>query len=154
MRYMIPATISEIFLITLAINRIQKRSLQKLLGVSICIMLITYSFWYAQFHKKNDMRSVLAQINTLQNKQDIIVVDDALLIYEAMYYNKSNTPVYWYNPDHGSFPWYIVDYIVDKNQIISELPPYPARAFLIHLNGSYEIVYNAPITVIKNKDVK
>ena len=154
MRYMIPATVSEIFLITAALSTIKKTIVQKIIGTIICMFLIGFSVWYAPYHKKNDTKSVLRQINTLQRKQDVIFVDDALLVYEAMYYNKSNSLIYWYNPDHSSFPWYIGDYIVEKNQIISELPPYPYRAFLIHLNGSYEIVYNAPISIKKQIPAK
>ncbi len=146
MRYMIPATVAEVFLITAAIASIKNQTIQKIIGTLLCTFLVGFSFWFAPNHKKPDIRSVMAEINTLQRKQDAIFVDDALILYEAMYYNTSPTPIYWYNPNRYSFPWYIGDFILQKGQNIAEIPPYPYRAFLIHLNGTYEIVYNAPIT--------
>lgn len=154
MRYMIPATVSEIFLIAIAMSHIKNFTLQKIIGSCICLSLVWFSIWFAPNHKKIDIKSVVSEINALQKTQDVIFVDDALILYETMYYNKSSSPIYWYNPDNSSFPWYIGDYIVEKNQIISDIPPYPYRAFLIHLNGTYEIVYNAPISLKKSLPAK
>ncbi len=146
MRYMIPSTIAQIMLIGIALHAISNRLLQKFVGASMLCFVIGFSIWNTQHHKKIDMRNILAQINALQRERDVILVDDALILYETMYYNSSNSPVYWYNPRGDAFPWYIGDHIITESQIVKDVPPYPQRGFLIHLDGTYSIVYNAPIS--------
>lgn len=147
MRYMIPSTIAEIALITIALHSIENRLIQKVAGVGMLCFVIGFSAWNTQYHRKLDMRNTLAQINALQREHDVILVDDARMLYESMYYNTSNSPVYWYNPRGDAFPWYIGDHIINESQIVKDVPPYPQRAFLIHLDGTYKIVYNAPIPI-------
>ncbi len=146
MRYMIPSTVAEIFLIVAAISHIKDTTIQKIIGASVLCFLVGFTYWFTPYHKKIPMRETLQQINTLQRKRDYILVEDAMSLYESMYYNTSKSQIYWYNPKGDSFPWYIGDYIIHSSQIIKELPQYPYRAFLIHLDGSYEIVYDMPIS--------
>ncbi len=146
MRYLIPSTIAEIFLIAIFIQGIHHHVFKKIVAVAILVTTCSFSIWYAPYHKKIDMKNTLRQINALQSASDVIMVDDALIIYEAMYYNTSNSSVYWYNPNNYSFPWYIGDYIIRSSQIVREFPEYPKRAFFIHQNGNYEIMYRTPIS--------
>jgi uncharacterized membrane protein len=147
MRYMIPSTIAEIVLIVIALQVIPNRMMQKVVAAVLLCFVIGFSAWNTKYHKKIDMRNTIAQINALQRENDVILVDDALMLYESMYYNTSKSPVYWYNPRGDAFPWYIGDYVITSSQIVKDVPPYPQRGFLIHLDGTYKIVYNAPISV-------
>lgn len=147
MRYMIPSTIAEIVLITIALYGIPNRVIQKVIAVAMLCFIMGFSAWNTPYHRKIDMRNTLAQINALQREHDVILVDDARLLYESMYYNTSKSPVYWYNPRGDAFPWYIGDHIMSESQTAKDFPPYPARAFLIHLDGTYNIAYNAPISI-------
>lgn len=144
-RYIIPSTIAEVFLVIFALEAISNKVLQKILGGVALISLLLFNMWYPDQHAKLDIRNTIKQINILKNPQDVILADSSLIFFESIYYSKDRSNVYLYNPAGEPFPWYVGDAIVSSSQFVKDIPPYPTRAFVVHVDGSYEIVYNTAL---------
>lgn len=145
-RYVIPVTIAEVFLITLTIEKIRNHALQIAAAAIAFLFIIGFNIWYPQEHPKLDSRSTILQINALMGKNDIVLVDNPLIYFESKYYSKDETKVFFYDPNNVPFPWYVGDIIVPPSEIVKTIPVYPNRAFLVHGDASYEIVYNMNIS--------
>ncbi len=145
MRYMMPAAIAQIFLITFAIERIKRAFWQKLAAAFALLSVVGFNLWYPAKHPKNDIRGALTQINAIATKNDVIMTDSPLILFETTYYSK-NSRVYWYNPRREPFPWYIGDIIVSNSQIAYDLPTYPTRTFILKNNGTFEVTYNTAMS--------
>lgn len=147
-RYVLPSTIAQVFLIVFAIECIKHKLLQKLAATVVLAFAIGFNFWYPSQHPKKDIRSTMYEINGLASAGDVILTDNPLIIFETMYYSRDSSRVFWYNPEASPFPWYIGDIAFSPSQVVRELPPYPARAFIIHRDTTFEIAYNAPMSKI------
>jgi mannosyltransferase len=149
-RYVIPATIAEVFMLVFALENIRNTKLQKICAAIALTFVFGFNIWYPSQHQKLDIRSSVQEVNNLMQKNDVILADSPLIFFESIYYSKDRSKVYLYNPAGYPFPWYVGGVIVNQSQIIRELPPYPIRAFIIHENGTFEITYNTDIIVKKS----
>lgn len=141
-RYVIPVTITEVFIVIFAIENIQNHLTQKLVALFSLLFILGFNMWYPTRHAKLDIRSTIYQINHLMGPHDVLLADSPLIFFESVYYSQDRSKVYFYDPYKNPFPWYVGDAIVAKSKIVSELPPYPIRAFIVHANGTYEMSYN------------
>ena len=144
-RYVIASTVAEVFLVIFAIETIRNPVLQKISVVLALAFIVGFNIWYPDKHAKLDIRSSILEVNTLLTPQDYIYADSPLIFFDSIYYSKDRSRVFFYEPKGTSFPWYVGDYIVNNSQIVSELPQYPSRAFLIKEDGSYTISYQTNI---------
>lgn len=147
-RYLIPVTIAEVFLLVYALASIKKPIIQKIFGIVFMIFVIGFNSWYPSRHAKLNIRSTLMEINALKGKNDIILAGSPLILFETIYYAKHKSAVFLYNPEEIGFPWYVGGSIVSPSQMKKDLPIYPQRAFLIHENGTFDVVYNTPIITL------
>ncbi len=145
-RYVIPVTIAEVFLVALAIEKIKHRTLQIAAAAVALLFIIGFNMWYPEEHPKLDSRSTFFQINALMGKDDIILVDNPLIYFESKYYSKDKSKVFFYDPNNVPFPWYVGDVVVSPSEIVKTIPVYPERAFLVHADATYEIVYGMNIS--------
>jgi hypothetical protein len=154
-RYLIPVTIAEVFLFSFALFEIKHRSGQIVTAGLLLLFVIGFNIWYPSRHAKLDIRSTFMVVNTLKNKDDIILAESPLILFESIYYAKDTRSVFLYNPQEVAFPWYVGGAIVSKSQMIQDLPVYPHKAFLIHQNGTFDVVYRTsaalPSTISKPK---
>ena len=145
-RYLIFVTIGEVFLVTFAIQSIKKAWIQKTVALIMLIFLVGFNMWYPTQHAKFAIRPVFEDIHTLITPSDVILADDPIIYMEAKYYAKRRDRVFLYNPSNSVFPWYIGDAIVTKENMKADLPTYPMRAFVIHKDGTYTIMYQSVYT--------
>jgi len=148
-RYVIPVTIAEIFVIGYAVASFKSKYIQWILATIIILSTFSFSIWYSNQHSKMDLRTPLKEINTMINEKDVIFADDPLIFLETMYYAKNRTRVYFYNPSESVFPWFIGDAMLDPKHVVSNFPAYPSRTFVVHKDGTYSIVYDLPLTRTK-----
>ncbi len=144
-RYMIAVSIAEVFVVALAIYAIKNAAWQKIAASIAILFVLGFNMWYPDKHAKTDIRDTMRQVNTLKAPTDVIIADNPLILFETMYYAPKGTPVYLYNPSHTAFPWYVGDDLVNPDQMVDRFPSYPTRAFLVHQNGTFDVVYTAPI---------
>jgi len=144
-RYVIPVTIAQVFLIVFALQNIHNKIVQKIFAACLLLFVIGFNIWYPDKHAKLDIRTPVLEVNSIMSKQDVILVETPLLFFETIYYSKDRSRVYLYNPSGSAFPWFVGDAIFSNNQMVSEIPTYPIRAFIIKPDGTYEMAYNVPI---------
>ena len=144
-RYMSAVSIAEVFVVALAIYTIKNVTVQKIAGAVSLLFVLAFNVWYPNLHAKVDIRSTLKQVSMLKSPTDVIIADSPLNIFETMYYAPQGSRVYLYNPSHSAFPFWVGEGFVDERQMADSYPAYPIRAFLIHTNGSFEVVYKAPL---------
>jgi len=153
-RYIMPATIAQVFLIALAIELIRNKFLQKIAAATVLVFIIGFNLWYPSRHPKKDIRSTVYEINGLADANDVILTDSPLILFETIYYSNNPSRVFWYNPQETEFPWYIGDIAFSPSQMVHELPPYPIRAYIIHTDATFEVAFNTPMSVKKNSSSK
>lgn len=144
-RYLIPVTIAQVLLIGLALGSIKNKTVQKLWAAGLLLFILFFNVWYPSQHAKLDIRKTIQEINTLKAKDDLVLTDSPLIFFETIYYSHDKNHVYLYNPNSGAFPWYVGSAIVSPSQMISLLPLYPTRAFIVHVDGAYTVSYRVPL---------
>jgi hypothetical protein len=145
-RYMIPVTVAEVFAVALAIFAIKNTTVQKIAGFTALLFILAFNIWYPDKHAKIDIRSTLQQVNMLKTPTDVVIADNPLIVFETMYYASPGTPVYLYNPNNNEFPKFVGEGLIGENQMVRDYPPYPIRAFVIHQNGTFDVVFRTPIS--------
>lgn len=145
-RYVIPSTVAEVFSIVFALALIKNATIQKIAAAAALLFVIGFNIWYPGKNPKVDIRSTMAEVNSLMTKNDVVLADSSLVFFDTLYYSHDPSKVYYYDPKDDPFPWYVGDVIVSPSQIVHDLPPYPIRAFVVHEDGTYEIAYNTNIS--------
>ncbi|MBI5621030.1 hypothetical protein HY949_04570 [Candidatus Gottesmanbacteria bacterium] len=147
-RYLIGVTVAEIFLIAFAIESIKNHTLQKIFALCSLLFALGFNVWYPSQHPKLNIRATIQEVNAMKASGDIILARSPLIFFETIYYAKPGSRVYLYNPHNNPFPWYVGGILVSQDQMTSDLPVYPTRAFLIDEDGSYTISYRAPLVTL------
>jgi mannosyltransferase len=145
-RYVMPATIAEVFIIVFAIEAIRNALVQKIVAAAVLMFIVGFNIWYPSQHMKLDIRTPILQANALLQKNDVILADSPLIFFETIYYSRDRSRVFLYNPTGSPFPWYVGGVIVSPSQFVHDLPPYPIRAYIIHENGTYDMSYSTNVT--------
>lgn len=147
-RYLIPVSISEVFVVIFAIGSVKREKFRAALASVMTIFVIAFSLWYPAHHPKLPIRNTFEQILVLYKDDDVILAASPLIFFESIYYSVrppgsslTGDRVYLYNPHGSPFPWYVGDAIVSSDQLVNDFPPYPMRAFLVQEDGTFEIVY-------------
>lgn len=148
-RYMIAVPIAEVFIVALAIYTIRSAWLQKIAACVSLLFVVAFNVWYPGQHAKVNIRETLAQVNLLKARTDVVIADNPLIVFETMYYASPGTRVYLYNPQHNAFPVFVGDGLVTDSQMVDSFPPYPIRGFLIHQNGTFDLVFRTNMTTKK-----
>lgn len=144
-RYLIPTAIAEVLIVTSAIAAIRNPWFQKIVAGVFLAGILWFNWWYPPEHPKPPVRTTFEQIQTLLKDGDIVVAADPIIYMETLYYTKDRARVYLYNPDGNPFPWYIGDALVTPERMLRDVPTYPARAFLVHADTSFEVTYRMPL---------
>ena len=147
-RYLIGVTVAEVILLAMSIEAIGKPLYQKIIGGGVLIFLIAFNVWYPWQHRKLDIRATVYEINAVKDKNDLYLVDNPLVFFETLYYASDRSKVYLYNPNHSPFPWYVGNAVFDKSKMTDQIPFYPHKAFMIHSDGTYTVIYQMPVAQI------
>lgn len=140
-RYLIGVTVAEVFLITIAIESIRQPVVQIFIALSFIIFHLACNIWYPSQHAKVNIRATIQEINAIKAHDDLLLAASPLIFFETMYYASDQTRVFLYNPHLVPFPWYVGGVLVTNDQMMVDLPVYPARAFLVAEDGSYTMRY-------------
>jgi len=136
-RYLIFSTVGLILLLILIIEKFPR-----LLRIIIIIAIITLSFLYQKFEikerQKTNMRKPLSEIKSLMKLGDFLYVTSELDYFTATYYLDENK-VFIYGKRYEEIPYYIGKTLLPKEKVISSLPYYPHKAFILDSWGDYII---------------
>lgn len=148
-RYLLPVSIAQVFLLVFALEAMKKPWLAKCIGATLLVFTVGFNMWYPTKHAKMDIRSTVYEVNSMLGKHDLIFADSPLIFFETIYYSRDRSKVFLYNPAGSPFPWYVGDIVVSPSQMARNFPTYPARAFLIRENNTFDIHYQVPISSLK-----
>ena len=140
-RYLIFTTVAEIFIIIVGISLIKNKLFRNLFAIGYLLFVIIFNFWFPSRHAKLDIRRALTEINQLAQPKDLILSQTPLTFFEANYYTPKPRQIWLYNPHQTAVPLYVGASLITKDKMIYTLPKYPIRAFLIHDDGSYELIF-------------
>lgn len=144
-RYLIPVTVAEVLVIIAAIAAIRRPILQKIAAFVLFAGVLWINWWYAPYHAKPPVRETFEQVQALMKPGDVVMASDSLIYLETLYYTKDKSKVYLYNPNDNIFPWYIGDALITPSRMVRDYPIYPTRAFFIHTDGKFDVVYRMPL---------
>lgn len=147
-RYLIPVSIAEVFLVVAAIAAMKRKFFQYLTAAGFLIFSVGFNIWYPPLHSKVNIRKTFQEVNALRGTQDVVLAESPLVFFESIYYSGDPKRVYLYNPQNVAFPVYVGSALVSSSQMALSYPPYPMRGFLIHEDGTFDVVYT---TTIENK---
>jgi mannosyltransferase len=154
-RYLLPATIAQVFLVVFALETIRNATFQKIAAALLLFGVIGFNIWYPSRHAKKDIRTTIQQINAIASSEDVILTDSPLILFETIYYSNSPSRVFWYNPENTPFPWYIGDIVFSPTHMMrNDLPPYPTRAFLINSDMTFTLTYNISVSTHQSERKK
>lgn len=140
-RYLIYVTIAQVMLSSYAIFQFKKSSIQIVLGIIFVLLLTGINTYLPSRKAKLDIRSVIAEANTIRQKQDLLYVTSPLIFFEAQYYTKDREHVFLYNPEGYAFPWYVGESAFNPKQTTAHMPFYPQRAVVVNEDGTIRIHY-------------
>lgn len=149
-RYFLPVTIAEVFLIIFAIDAVKNRHIQKTLAAVFLMFTIGFNMWYPQQYKKLDIRSTVREVDALVGERDVIYVDTSVILFETQYYSVHKGKVYLYNPSGSAFPWYVGEAAFSPSVMVSDIPVYPQRAFIISGDGTFSVAFRVPLTSVQS----
>jgi uncharacterized membrane protein len=144
-RYLIPVTMTEVLLLGYAISAFRPNFLKIILALCLIGFSSWINIWFPNKHLKTDYRKPMREINALLGSNDVIYADNPLHFFETIYYARDKSRVYLYMPNGQQFPWYIGDAIVEPRHIVTQLPTYPKRAFVLRENRSFTVEYELPL---------
>lgn len=138
-RYLIFASVGFNLLIFYLLENMGKRG-RFLSILVIALIIFHYTKLEVVYKRKADVRKTIYEIKRLANKDDYLFVSDsnASSYFIAAYYFDEKK-VYIYKETTKSIPYYIGLVLIPKKKIITKLPRYPKKAFILENDYQYRI---------------
>jgi len=136
-RYVIFSCVGLLLLFTLIFERFSlvPRIIFFLLLLSFAL---NYNKLQIKYREKSNLRRTLHEIKSLAKKDDVLYVESELDFHVAEYYLDENR-VFIYGKSYGEIPSYVGKVLIPKDKIVTQLPHYPKKAFILQEDGSYKI---------------
>ena len=136
-RYLI---FSSVGLMLLMIYAFEKMPIY--LKTAVIAFFVAFSFNYQKFQvqkrTKGNIRKTVAEISALMEKDDRLYVASELDYFTAQYYLDENR-VYIYGKTYEEIPDFTGKVLIPKDRVITTLPVYPNKAFVLDRSGNYYI---------------
>jgi len=138
-RYLIFSAVGLILLIALIINRLP--NVFKVVLLTLLIMTtIKYNQLQIKERNKSDIRKATAEIGFLMKNKDVVYVTSELDFFTVQYYlQKNKKDIYIWGKTYDEIPDFVGKALIDRDKVISSLPLYPNKAFILLPNGDYSI---------------
>lgn len=136
-RYFIFTNIGMILLLIIALECF-KKSWKICLLTFLIISTLMYHELQIKVRQKSDLRKPIEEIEKLMGKNDRLFVDSELDFHVAEYY-LNEKDVYVYGKSYEEIPSYVGKILIPKNKVVTALPIYPAKAFILKSDGTYNI---------------
>ncbi len=140
-RYSIFVTVAEVLMTVLAITLIRNRVLASVFAIGYLLFIVGFNVWFPPLHRKQDIKASINEILALSKPGDYIFSQTPLTLFEAKYYTPDRSRVFLYNPNLVTVPFYVGQSLIPREDMMTTYPKYPNKAFLIHDDASFEIVY-------------
>lgn len=136
-RYLIFSSVGLSLLMVYAFER-----MPTYLKVFAIVFFVAFSFNFQKMQvakrTKAPLRQTFAEISKVMKEDDLVYVETELDYFTAQYY-LDHDRIYIYGKDYEEIPDYIGKVLVSRDKVVSTLPVYPKKAFILNLDGSYDI---------------
>lgn len=135
-RYILFAAVGFNFFLFYGIEQIGK---MRTLILTILFIFIVH-FWMLQmiYRVKGEERATINSIKQIATNSDLLYVTDAKMYFVAAYYFDKER-VYIYKKNSETIPDYVGTVLIPENKIITNLPLFPSKAFILTSDRTYEI---------------
>ncbi len=106
--------------------------------VLIVVFLLQYNVAQVAHKKKGDVRSLVKKINLSISPSDSIYVENELDFHTAQYYFDPSR-VFIYRKTYEEIPQFVGKVLIPNSQVVSTLPAFPKKAFVIHSDLTYDV---------------
>ena len=136
-RYLIFASVGLVLLTIFILEKINSLARVFLL-VLLFALTINYNQLQLVYGKKTDSGKTLREIKAVMNKGDSVYVTSDLDYFTAEYYI-NDSQVFIYGKNYQDIQDYVGKVLIPKEKIVSTLPVYPQKAFILNPDGQYSI---------------
>lgn len=135
-RYLIFTTVGLLLLVIFIMEKMNIY-FRAILFATLIMLTFSYQRLQIKYRRKTDLRKTLKEIQVIANKKDLVYTDD-LDFFTAKYYLKNNN-VYIYGKSFEDIPIYNGKVLISKENVASNLPFYPQKAFILKSDKQYII---------------
>ncbi len=136
-RYLIFISIGFLLFIV-SLMELAMKSLRYIFLLIFFLVSLHYNFFQIAYREKADLKKVIREIKALAKSSDVLYVTSELDFHTAQYYFEENK-VFIYKKTHEEIPSYVGKILIPQNKIKQNIPVYPAKAFILNNDLSYEI---------------
>lgn len=137
-RYLIAVSAAQVMTIIIYLSMLGKH-LQWIIALLIIGGTLLFNLWYVPFHAKVDFRVPLAEIQSFNRSDGLMVAKTPLSFFEVMYYAKDKSRVFLYNPNNIPVLPYLGSVLIPDSLWIRSFPS-GTRVYLIEDNGTYTTI--------------
>lgn len=106
--------------------------------ILLIILLLQYNVAQVAHRKKGNVRSMIKKINLSISTNDSIYVENELDFHTVQYYFDPSR-VFIYRKTYDEIPQFVGKVLIPNSQVVSTLPIYPKKAFVIHNDLTYDV---------------
>lgn len=106
--------------------------------ILVVVFLLQYNAVQIAERTKGDVRSVVHTLRTKMSPNDVIYVESDLDYHTVQYYFEPSR-VFIYRKSFDEIPQYIGKVLIQDSHVVSILPQFPKKAYVLHSNLSYDI---------------
>lgn len=106
--------------------------------ILVMIFLFQYNATQLSQRTKGDVRSVVHALRAEMSPNDVIYVESDLDFHTVQYYIDPKR-VFIYRKSYEEIPQYIGKVLIQDVHVVSTLPQFPRKAYVLHSNLSYDI---------------
>lgn len=136
-RYFIFSTVGLILLLIYVFDRFPS-----ILQIMVIVLLISYAAHFKdlkiKLQPKANSAYTIGEIKKLAKKDDLLYVTSELNYHTAQYYFDENR-VFIYGKTYAEIPNYVGKILIPRSAVVTTLPPYPKKAFILKDDLTYDI---------------
>ena len=136
-RYIIFSSVG-LLLLTASLLEKTPGGLKVMLLLILFVFTIHYNRAQIEGREKADLRSVITEIKGLAKEDDLLYVSTELDFHTAEYYFGEER-VFIYGKTYQEIPHYVGKVLIPESKVVTALPHYPQKAFVLNEDSSYDI---------------
>lgn len=106
--------------------------------IVLIFFLLQYNVAQVAHKKKGDVRSLIIKISPNITPNDSIYVENELDFHTVQYYFDPSR-VFIYRKTYEEIPQFVGKVLIPNSHVVSTLPSYPKKAFVIHNDLTYDV---------------
>ena len=136
-RYFIFSAIGMSLLLVYSLEQL-KPPVRTVAFTLIIVFLFHYNAIQIVHRAKGDVRSLVNNLHKIMSPEDVIYVESDLDFHTVQYYFDPEK-VFIYRKTYQEIPQYVGKVLIPNSHVVSTLPQFPKKAYIIRSNLTYDI---------------